>query len=123
MGRLGTEKGSAPSIRAFGEKMVSDHNGANKELVEIARRKDIDLPDELPAKYRRTADKIEKLEGAAFDRAFAQAMVESHEEAVVLFRRAAAQCTDEDLKGFAIKTLPTLEGHLTEARALKAGLD
>lgn len=123
LGKLGAEKGSSSRVRAFGEKMVADHTRANRDLKELAAGKNIDLPAAPSGKSKQALSRLEKLEGEEFDRAFAGQMVEDHERAVLLFRRAATACTDEDLKSFAVQTLPLLERHLAEARALKAGLD
>jgi putative membrane protein len=61
---------------------------------------------------------LAKLQGAAFDRAYIQHMVNDHEEDVKLFRTEAKHGKDPDLKRFAAHTLPTLEAHLNMVRNL-----
>lgn len=67
---------------------------------------------------------LETLSGSEFDRAFAVKMVKGHEKAIRQYEMAAAHLTDEDLKNYAQKTLPTLREHLKMAQELetKVGL-
>jgi putative membrane protein len=78
----------------------------------------IALPTALDRKHRQAADRLAKLHGPAFDRAYSQQMVKDHEETVRLFRTEAQQGNDPELKRLAATTLPTLEEHLNMARNL-----
>ena len=62
--------------------------------------------------------RIAAMSGAEFDRAFVGHMVKDHEKDVALFRAQAKDGKDEELKGLAAATLPTLEEHLKMAQAL-----
>jgi putative membrane protein len=61
------------------------------------------------------------LSGAAFDKAYAKSMVSDHTKAVAMFQKEADKGGDSGLKSFAATTLPTLQEHLTMARALPTG--
>ena len=63
----------------------------------------------------RRYDKLSKMRGAEFDRAYMRDMVQDHEKDVKKFRQEAQHGGDPDLKGFAQKTLPVLEQHLKMA--------
>jgi putative membrane protein len=60
--------------------------------------------------------RLEKLNGAEFDRAYMQDMVRDHQEDVAEFKKESENGGDQDLKGFAAKTLPTLQQHLQMAQ-------
>lgn len=98
--------------------MVGDHGNANRELMALVEQKGIAVPTALDQKHRKEADRLVKLQGAAFDRAYIQQMVKDHEEDVRLFRTQAQQGKDPELKRFAANTLSTLEEHLNMARTL-----
>ncbi|HWZ48908.1 MAG TPA: DUF4142 domain-containing protein, partial [Herbaspirillum sp.] len=67
---------------------------------------------------------LSKLDGAAFDQQYASIIgVSAHEDAVKLFRDAAANANDPDVKQFAAQTLPTLQHHLEMAKRLKTATD
>lgn len=115
MGRLAAEKASNPDVKSFGQRMVDDHSKANDELKSIAEQKGIQLPTELDAKDKAARDKLAKLSGDAFDRAYMTDMVKDHKTDVGEFKKESQSGKDADIKAFAGKTLPTLEDHLKMA--------
>jgi len=123
LGRLGQERASNPRVKAFAERMVSDHGAANEELLALARKKGIDeMPKEIDGEHRRAAERMQRLNGVAFDRAFMRQMAEDHRKAVSEFERAAKRDDgDADIKAFAAAKLPTLQEHLRHAEGLRDG--
>jgi putative membrane protein len=112
LGRLATSKASNEKVKQFGQRMVDDHSKANNELKEVASRKGVTLPTSLDAKDQSTKDKLSKLSGAEFDKAYMEDMVKDHKTDVSEFRKESNSGSDPDVKSFASKTLPTLEEHL-----------
>jgi putative membrane protein len=115
LGRLATEKASSARVKEFGQRMVDDHSKANDELKQAASAQGIDLPSEIDAKTKATIDKLSKLSGAEFDKAYMKDMVEDHEHDVAEFAKAAKH-SDSPVGSFAGKALPTLRDHLKMAR-------
>jgi putative membrane protein len=119
-GKLAAQKGAHEGVKQFGQKMVDDHTKANEELKSLASSKNITLPADAPKGRAQAAlSKLEKLDGAAFDRAYVDDQVRDHEKTIALFERQAKSGKDAELKAFAEKTLPTLKQHLTTVRDLK----
>ena len=116
LGNLAEQKANSPEVKSFGKRMVDDHSKANDELKTLAQSKNVPLPTSLDATDQRLKDRLEKLSGPAFDRAYMQAMVRDHKKDVNEFRRESTSATDPDVKRFAAKTLPTLEDHLKLAQ-------
>src|ERR1044071_9022738 len=112
LGTLATQKAANADVKAFGQQMVDDHSKANDELKQLASTKGITLPTDIDAKDQATYDRLSKLSGAAFDRAYMHDMVMDHRTDVNEFKREADRGADADLKAWASKTLPTLEHHL-----------
>jgi putative membrane protein len=119
LGRLASQRGSSDAVKQFGQRMVDDHSRANSELMQLASGKGITLPTGLDAKHQALMTKMSALSGAAFDRAYAKDMVKDHTKDVALFQKEGSRGADADLKGFAQKTLPTLQEHLSMARSLQ----
>ena len=111
LGQLASEKASNDRVKQFGQRMVADHGKANDELKSLAQTKSISIPADVDAKHKATQDRLSKLSGAAFDRAYIQEMVADHEKDVADFRKEANSGSDSDVKAWAAKTLPTLEEH------------
>ena len=122
MGKMAQQKGSSDQVKQFGSRMVEDHSKANDELKKIASSKGIALPTDLDAKHKSKMDKMQKLSGAQFDRAYMDDMVADHKQDVAEFRKEANSGKDSDLKAFAAKTLPTLEDHLKMAQSTDAAV-
>jgi putative membrane protein len=118
LGQLAQEKGSNDSVKSFGKRMVDDHSKAGDKLKEVASRESVTLPTDISAKDQATYDRISKLNGAAFDRAYARDMVKDHETDVVAFQKEANAGKDDSLKSFASETLPILQDHLKQAKEM-----
>ena len=115
LGKLAADKASNADVKKFGQKMADDHGKANDELKTLAQNKNITLPTALDAKAKATVDRLSKLNGEAFDRAYMQEMLKDHRKDVSEFRTQAKSGKDADIKAWASKTLPTLEEHLKMA--------
>jgi putative membrane protein len=105
--------------------MAEDHARANKELSDLANGKSIAVPTSPAPKHQALFDRLNRLTGGEFDRAYMQAMVTNHDNAVGLFQKFSAEGDDAELKAWAKKTLPTLEEHERHANdlAAKVGVD
>lgn len=118
LGKLAAQKAADDDVKKFGQRMVDDHSKANDELKEVASKLGITLPSDLNATDKATKARLEKLSGAAFDRAYMATMVKDHTKDVAEFQKEAKSATNDDIKHFASSTLPTLEGHLKDAESL-----
>ena len=117
LGNLAQQKAASDAVKQFGKRMVDDHTKANDELKQIASSKSITLPTALDKKHQGDVDKLSKLSGAQFDKAYMSHMVDDHKHDVSDFKKQAQSGKDGELKGFAAKTLPTLEEHLKLAQS------
>ncbi len=122
MGKVAQQNGASDQVKQFGQRMVDDHSKANDELKQIASAKGLTLPTELDAKHKSTLDKLQKLSGAQFDRTYMDDMVADHKKDIGDFKKEAKSGKDSDIKGFASKTLPTLEEHLKLAESTYASV-
>lgn len=120
LGGLAAEKGLSAEVKAFGNRMVSDHGKANDELKALAMNKGLAFPTELSEEQKKTGEELSKLSGKDFDRGYAADMVADHEKDVAEFQKAMQEVKDPDLQAWVSKTLPTLQEHLRMAKALAA---
>jgi putative membrane protein len=120
LGQLAEEKGQNPEVKKFGKRMVEDHSKANDELKQVGAKEGINLPSDVGRKEAATYERLSKLSGPEFDKAYAQEMVKDHVKDVNEFKRATSASQKPALKEYAQKTLPTLESHLQEAKQMQA---
>ncbi|MBV9087493.1 MAG: DUF4142 domain-containing protein [Acidobacteria bacterium] len=116
LGTLAKDKASSSDVKQFAQRMVDDHTKANDQLKSIASQKGMTLPTDLDAKDKALKDRLSKLSGDQFDKAYMDNMVKDHSKDVSEFRKESASAKDPDIKSFASQTLPTLEEHLKMAR-------
>ena len=61
---------------------------------------------------------LASLKAAPFDRAYVTEQVNAHEEAIVIYRLSAQRLKDGNLKAFAVKSLPMIQGHYSQIVAI-----
>jgi putative membrane protein len=121
LAKLAQARGTNADLKAFAARLERDHTAVNDELKGLAAGKNVTLPG-APAKASALEDRLSKLSGAAFDRAYVAAMVDDHRKDVAAFESAALHGADADVKAFALKTVPTLKDHLQQVVGLSKAI-
>jgi putative membrane protein len=116
-GNMAASKGTHADVKAFGQRMVTDHSKANDELKQLAATKGVALPSEVSDEQKKMADHLNTLSGKAFDKGYMDDMVQDHVKDVGEFEKMSKDAKDPDLKAWVTKTLPTLQDHLKMAKA------
>ena len=116
MGNLAQQKAGSDAVKQFGRRMVTDHSKANDELKQVAASKGMQVPAALDEKHKKDLDRLSKMTGADFDKAYMSHMLDDHKKDVADFKKQASSAKDQDVKAFASKTLPTLQEHLQLAQ-------
>lgn len=106
-----SNRAQTQEVRAFAQRMLTDHNRSNEELTTLAARKGIDPPADLDPEKKALDAELAKLTGPALDRAYMEAMVKDHAAAAAEFEAASRDLADPDLKAFAAKHVPILHEH------------
>jgi putative membrane protein len=122
LGKVAVQKASNAKVKEFGQRMADDHSKAADQLKSIAAKENITLPTELDAKHKAMVDKMSSLSGAEFDRAYMADMVKDHQHDVADFQKESTSGSDDTLKAWAGKTLPTLQEHLRIAKETDSSL-
>ena len=118
LGKLATQKAASDEVKQFGQKMVDDHTKANDQLKQVAAKESISIPDALDSKHQSRINKMSKLSGPDFDKAYIKDQVKDHQQDVNEFKSEADNGSDPNIKQFASSTLPTLQEHLSMAKDL-----
>jgi len=66
--------------------------------------------------HREAFERLSKLQGAEFDRAFVHQMIQDHQMAVTMFTAQSTVAQDAELRSWITNTLPTLQAHLQQIR-------
>ena len=120
MGQLAQQNGASQGVKDFGQMLVTDHGQANTKAQSVAQSLNVTPPNAPNAKQKKDHDKMSKMIGAAFDKAFAQHMVADHKKDVAAYQKAS-KSKNQTVAGYASETLPTLQKHLQAAQSLQKG--
>ena len=116
LGKLAAERAQSDEVKTFAKRMVDDHQKAYDEIQTLAKSKNVSVSSEVSAAKKKEHDRLAKMSGADFDRAYMRAMVREHGRDVKAFQDKAKNAKDADVKSWAGQTLPTLQEHQQMAK-------
>ncbi|MEJ0047306.1 MAG: DUF4142 domain-containing protein [Rhodospirillales bacterium] len=117
--QLAQQKADDQKVKDFAQQMISDHTSANQQLTALAQKKGVTIPTDLDSKDQKELDKLSKLDGKKFDKAYLKSEVKDHQAMLSLLQKEYKSGKDADLKSFAEQTIPTVQKHLEMAQADK----
>jgi putative membrane protein len=120
LGRLARDRTESRPVRSFAQLMVDDHHAANQQLAALAKAAGVTAPAQPDQAQQSLYAQLSALSGPAFDRAYMDSQVQSHQQAVDLFARQSAG--NDQVARFAAQQLPVLQRHLSMAQAIGATL-
>jgi predicted outer membrane protein len=118
-GKLAQSKSQNEQVKSFAQQMIDDHGKALSDVQQLAQQKGVTLPTEPDARHKAMAAKLDKMSGAAFDKAYmAQAGVSDHKKVHKELMQAEKRAKDADVKALASKMAPAVEQHLKSAEQM-----
>ncbi len=118
MAKLAQQKASSDAVRQYAAKIVDEGSKASDDLKQAAEKSSIAVPDSLDSKHSERVDKLSKLSGPEFDRAYLKDQVKDQEAEVREFQREADSGADQNMKQFASKNLAAVQKRLDAAKEL-----
>jgi putative membrane protein len=127
-GKLAASKGTNAEVKAFGEQMVKDHTGVNKQAADLAGRLKLKPEDNPTSKSLKAGgDKnvtaLKGLSGAAFDKAYISNEVAYHQAVLdAVDKTLIPSAQNAELKALIEKVRPAFVAHLEHAKQVQASL-
>ena len=113
MARLALERGADANVKKFAQMMVDDHGKSGSRLQAVVAPHRIEIPAQLDDNHQDKAKKLAGKSAADFDRAYADAMVEGHED---LVGRLEARIDRDTLAEWKTKNQDPVTGKKVEAK-------
>ena len=113
MARLALERGADANVKKFAQMMMDDHGKAGSRLQAAAAPHRLEIPAQLDDDHRDKAKKLSEKSAADFDLAYADAMVEGHEDMV---DRLEARIDRDTLAEWKTKNHDPVTGKKVEAK-------
>ena len=127
-GKLASSMASNPEVKKFGEQMVTDHTGVNKQAVDLVTKLKVtpkDNPTSTSLKEGGAANvaSLKKLKGAAFDKAYIDHEVAYHQQVLdALDKTLIPNASNAELKALLVKVRPAFVAHLEHAKMVQSSL-
>jgi putative membrane protein len=122
LGKLANSRGSAPAVRDFAQRMVTDHGKANDRLAGLDRSANQRLPKSLDPEHLTIRDELQKKQGDDFDAAYLTSQIQDHQRTANLLAWEIGMGQNDDLKKYAAEQLPVVLEHLDMAKQHLADL-
>lgn len=98
--KLAKTGAKSDDVKKFAEVVITDHEKANRELMEVARKADLGVPTKLMNHHQKLLDTVKGAKGGDLDKTHVDAQLTAHEDVVALFTNASKNAKNADLKAF-----------------------
>ena len=127
-GHLALKKSKNAEVKKLAQMMVTDHTAVNKAAVDLVTKLKV-TPEESDASRGLTKSgaesraTLEKLDGAAFDKAYVDNEVGYHKAVIsTVASQLIPAAQNAELKSTLVSVQPTFDMHLKHAETVQAGL-
>lgn len=114
---LAQRQATDPRVKSLADVLKRDHEAARTEIQKLAKAKKAELTA-MTVGQLAAHNRLEKMTGADFDRAWITEIIELHRDTRGLYSRAS-RSADTEIKAFATLQATNLEDHLKRAKALQ----
>jgi putative membrane protein len=122
MGELAVKQAAGREFKDYGKDMTAAHGQIYRDLEKIASGKGIKLAPDIDPVRQNTVRYYSQEYGAAFDRSYISLMVDENRRDAELYRYMAQKAGGKDLREFAGRVAPNLEGYAKRAEKILADL-
>jgi putative membrane protein len=127
-GKLAASMAANAEVKKFGQLMVTDHTGVNKQASDLAAKLKVTPADNptsqsLKAGGDKNVASLKSLKGAAFDKAYVDNEVAYHQAVLdALDKTLIPGASNAELKALLVKVRPAFVAHLEHAKKLQSSL-
>src|SRR5438128_2503526 len=125
-GKLTETKSTNADVKAFGQRMVTDHTGVNQSATELVTKLKV-TPEDNPTSQalkkggEENLAKLKGLSGAAFDKAYVDHEVAYDQQVLdAVDKTLIPNAKNEELKALIVKVRPAFVAHLDHANMLQS---
>jgi len=127
-GELAKSKTKNEEVKAFAQRMVTDHTGVNKSAVDLVTKLKVkpeqnDTSRSMAAGGADTIKKLQGLSGKAFDKAYVDNEMTYHQTVLdALDNTLIPNAKNDELKALLVKVRPAFVAHLDHAKHIQGSL-
>jgi putative membrane protein len=119
LSQLAVQKASNPAVKAFAEKMITEHQKLSASMKPFADSWGLTPPTGPDADHQKELDKLNGFSGADFDKEYIDQMVTDHAKALSAFTSEAKDTKDLKFRAAVLKGKTVVAAHKNMAYDLK----
>lgn len=120
LGQMAESVDASQPVKDYGQMLVTDHTKDYHQLYDAAHQSNLNVPDAIDSEHNKMMiDPFQKLKGAAFDHRYIREMIAGHTKAIAVYKKEETDAQNSSLKSYAEQSLPVLQKHLDDAKALE----
>ncbi len=112
LGQLAQTKSTDAEVKRIGQMMVTDHTKSLNEVKALAARKGVQIPTTLTEDGQDAMERLNKKTAKEFNDDYCDVMSRAHKNAINKFEDAAKDAHDDEIRDWAMASLPALKAHL-----------
>jgi|ERR1043165_3010310 putative membrane protein len=112
LGYVVQQRSNNANVKALAKMMVTEHEKGLKELRDMAKTKQVTIPDSVNTDGAEAYATLTAQTGDAFNKAYCESLLKSHEKIIASYEKIAADSRDQDIKEWATTKLPDLRKHV-----------
>jgi putative membrane protein len=118
------EQNGSDRIKSYATTLEKDHQDADKQVQDLAKRKNVTLTDavrnpQMQQRMDAAKQRFASLKGQEFDRAFTNRMSMEHKRVISMLQNWRQNCSDQDVCSLIDTMLPKLQQHAQMADQLR----
>ncbi len=118
LGKLGIAHAEDERVRDLAKHLMHEHHRANRQLVALAKNKNLEIPTEIDAERQALIDRLGDLGRDDFEREYMKAVLKDHLRSISIFQQESQTGEDRELRDFAAFQLPILQAHFRMAKSI-----
>ena len=124
-GKLAKSRSKNKEIQSFADQMITDHTAVNQQAVALANKlkvkpEDSDTSKSLKEGASKNTANLQKLSGAAFDKAYIDHEVAYHQAVLDAIDKVLIPgAKNDELKALIVKVRPAIASHLDHAKMIQ----
>ena len=122
LSKLAEQKATNPAVKAFAEKMVTEHTKMTASMKPFVDAWGLTTPTGPDADHQKELDKLSGLSGNDFDKAYMKDMVSDHTKALSEFTKEAKDTKDAKFRAVVVQGKPAVAAHKNMAYDLEKKL-
>lgn len=116
LGQMAEKNSRSRGIRDLGQEISQNDQADYRALSALSAKAGVTIPKGIDDQGNQTVERISRLRGSSFDRAFIREIIDSDKKELSAFQDEAQHAQNADVKAYASGALPALKLHLYEAQ-------